>query len=91
MNQRPDVAQLRKRMLIFYFAAGVNLLMALWIWSAGSGQAPRGTLALIMVVFLAFAGLNYYMARRINKFLQRQPVSGSAASTAANVANKVNE
>ena len=90
MNQRPDGAQLRKRMLIFYFAAGVNLLMALWVWSAGSGQAPGGTLTLITLVFLAFAGLNYYMARRINKFL-RQSASGSAASTAANAANKVNE
>lgn len=91
MNQRPDLAQLRKRMLIFYFASGVNLLMGLWVWSAGAGQAPGGTLTLIMLVFLAFAGLNYYMARRINKFLRRQTIPGSAASTAANAANKVNE
>ena len=91
MNQRPNLAQLRKRMLIFYFAAGVNLLMALWVWSAGSGQAPYGTLTLITLVFLAFAGLNYYMARRINKFLQRPTAPGPAASTAANAANKVNE
>jgi hypothetical protein len=89
MNQRPDLAQLRKRMLIFYFASGVNFLMALWVWSAGAGQAPRGTLTLIMLVFLAFAGLNYYMARRINKFLRRQSAPG--ASTAANAASKVNE
>jgi hypothetical protein len=91
MNQRPDVAQLRKRMLIFYFAAGVNLLMGLWVWSVGSGQAPHGTLTLITFVFVAFAGLNYYMARRINKFLRRPTASGPAASTAANAANKVNE
>jgi hypothetical protein len=91
MNQRLDLAQLRKRMLIFYFAAGVNLLMALWVWSAGSSQAPRGTLTLIMLVFLAFAALNYYMARRINKFLRRQSAPGSAPSTAANAASKVNE
>jgi hypothetical protein len=91
MNQAPNPAQLRKRMLIFYFAAGVNLLMALWVWSVGSGQTPHGTLTLITLVFLAFAGLNYYMARRITKFLLRQGAPGSAASTAANAANKVNE
>jgi hypothetical protein len=91
MRQPPDLAQLRKRMLIFYFAAGVNLLMGFWVWSVGSGQAPHGTLTLIMLVFLAFAGLNYYMARRINKFLRQPTASGRAASTAATAANKVNE
>jgi hypothetical protein len=89
---RLDPAQLRKRMLIFYFAAGVNFLMALWVWSAGSTQTGGGTLTLIMLVFLAFAGLNYYMGRRIGRFLRRaanapQPGTASAAQSAG----KVNE
>ena len=58
---------IRKRMLMFYFAAGVNLLMAFWVSSAGGGQVAGGTLTVIMLIFLFFAGLNYYMARRIAK------------------------
>jgi hypothetical protein len=61
-----DYASLRKRILMFYFAAGLNLLMGLYVISAG-GVAERGTLWLIAVVFLAFAGLNYYMARLLTK------------------------
>lgn len=60
-------ARLRKRMLLFYFAAGLNLVMALWVLSVGSGQVAKGTLSLIMLIFLAFAGLNYYMARLLQK------------------------
>ena len=89
MTQQVDPPQLRKRMLLFYFAAGVNFLMAFWVWSVGAGQAAAGTLTLIMVVFLAFAGLNYYMARRISKFL-RQLMLGSARASSATT-NKVNE
>jgi hypothetical protein len=88
MNQRVDPAQLRKRMLLFYFAAGVNFLMAFWVWSVGASQAPGGTLTLITLVFLAFAGLNYYMARRISKFLRQTPGSTPRGSATT---NKVNE
>ena len=91
--QRPqlDPRQLRKRALIFYFAAGVNVLMAFWVWSAAGGKTGSGTLLLITLVFLVFAGLNYYMARRIGKFL-RQLTSGSPPVSDATRANpKVNE
>ncbi len=87
MSQRVDPAQLRKRMLLFYFAAGVNLLLAFWVWSVGAGQTAAGTLTLIMLVFLAFAGLNYYMARRISRFLRATP----GDSTARPPANEVNK
>lgn len=60
-------ARLRKRMLMFYFAAGVNLVMAVWVISAGAGQVATGTLAIILVMFLAFAALNFYMARVLRK------------------------
>ena len=59
--------RIRKRMLMFYFAAGVNLLMAFWVSSAGGGNVAGGTLTVIMLIFLFFAGVNYYMARRIAK------------------------
>jgi polyferredoxin len=73
MSQKPPIDErelyerLRKRMLMFYFAAGLNLVMAMWVMSMGVGQAPGGTLMIIMTIFLAFAGLNFYMARLLQK------------------------
>ena len=60
--------RLRKRMLMFYFAAGINLVMAVWIFAVGSTQVASSTVWTVMLIFLAFAGLNFYMAR----VLQRQ-------------------
>jgi hypothetical protein len=59
--------RLRKRMLMFYFAAGINLVMAMWVMSAGGGQVAGSTLLLITGLFLAFAALNFYMARVLRK------------------------
>jgi hypothetical protein len=59
--------RLRKRMLMFYFAAGINIVMALWVASAGAGQVPGGTLAAILLAFVGFAGLNFYMARVLKR------------------------
>jgi hypothetical protein len=59
--------RLRKRMLMFYFAAGINFVMALWVLSVGSGKVDAGTLWLIVLIFLAFAALNFYMARVLKR------------------------
>jgi hypothetical protein len=77
VSQRLDPKQLRKRMMLFYFACGVNLLMAFWVWSVGSGHAAGNTLTGIMLVFLLFAVVNYYMARKIGKYLRRLGAGGS--------------
>lgn len=69
-NPAPDLdlySRLRKRMLMFYFAAGINLVMALWVLSMGSGQVASGTVMIVMLIFLAFAALNFYMARVLKK------------------------
>ena len=60
--------RLRKRMLMFYFAAGINLVMAVWIAAVGSTQVASATVWTVMLIFFAFAALNFYMAR----VLQRQ-------------------
>lgn len=77
LNPKLDPVQLRKRVILFYFAAGVNLLMAFWVGSVGGGstQAGGASVTLITLVFIAFAGLNYYMARKLQKYL-RQLVEG---------------
>jgi hypothetical protein len=72
LNPKLDPVQLRKRVLLFYFAAGVNLLMALWVGSVGgSSQAGGGTVTLVTLVFIGFAGVNYYMARKLQKYLKQ--------------------
>ena len=52
---------------MFYFAAGINLVMALWVMSVGVGQVAGGTLVVILAIFLGFSGLNFYMARQLRK------------------------
>ena len=78
-----DYAAVRKRVLMFYFAAGLNLLMGAYVMSAGSAVAERGTVWLIAIVFLAFAGLNYYMARTLAKRWETQVRQRNAAGQGA--------
>jgi hypothetical protein len=59
--------RLRKRILMFYFAAGINMLMALWVLSVGAGKVASDTLWLIVLIFLTFTALNFYMARKLKR------------------------
>ena len=61
-----DPAALRKRVLVFYFAAGLNVLMGLYVVSAGSAVAQQHLVA-DRIRFIAFGGINYYMARMLVK------------------------
>jgi len=91
MNPQLNPAQLKKRVLLFYFAAGVNLLMAFWVASAGgSSQASGGTITIITLVFIGFGGLNYYMARKLQKYLRRlmQERGGVAPAEAQDATDK---
>jgi positive regulator of sigma E activity len=67
-----DEKNVRKRILLFYFAAGLNLCMSMYVFAAGAGQMAGGTLALITAIFLAFAGVNFYVARMLRKRLDAQ-------------------
>lgn len=58
---------LRKRIIMFYVAAGLNLGMGFFVLTAGGGTVTRGTLWLISAVFLLFAALNYYIARSLRR------------------------
>ena len=60
-------SRLRKRMLMFYFAAGINLVMSVWVLAAGVGKVATATLAVVLLMFVIFTALNFYMARVIKK------------------------
>ncbi|MGZ8267712.1 MAG: hypothetical protein ACXW20_09170 [Burkholderiales bacterium] len=66
MNQ-PTLDNIRKRILMFYFVGGVNLFMAVYVMSAGAGTVAGGTLTTIAFIFIAFAALNFYVARTLRK------------------------
>ena len=62
---QPTLDSLRKRILLFYFVGGVNLFMAVYVISAGAGSVEPGKLTSIAVIFIVFAVLNFYLARRL--------------------------
>ena len=72
--------QLRRRILMFYFAAGINLMMAVWVMSVGSSQVSGGVLGLIAFVFLAFAAVNFYVAKWLRKKWEEQVRQRAAAA-----------
>ena len=63
MTRTEQIAALRKRVLMLYFAGGANIVMALLVLSAGAGTP--GIVA--MLVFLGFAVLQFLMARNVQK------------------------
>ena len=70
MNQ-PTLASLRKRLLLLYFAGGVNLFMAIYVMSAGAGVIDATKLTTIAVIFIVFALLNFYLARKLRTQMSR--------------------
>jgi membrane protein implicated in regulation of membrane protease activity len=61
-------ASIRKRIQMFYFAAGANIVMGILVLFAAGW--PTGVLA--MLVFAAFSVLQFYMARNMRKRWEEQ-------------------
>jgi hypothetical protein len=68
---QPNLDGIRKRILLFYFAGGVNLFMAIYVMSAGAGTVEPTKLATIAVIFIVFALINFYVARRLRTQFNR--------------------
>ena len=86
MNYPMD-PKVRKRIWMFYFAAGINIVMAMYVVAVGSGYVPGGTLGLITVVFMGFAFLNFYLAKNLRKRWEeqvRQHLSNAASREQVN-------
>jgi membrane protein implicated in regulation of membrane protease activity len=67
LNPNPLTPEgVRKRILVLYFAGGVNLFMAYLMWASG-GSAESGNLKTAAVVFLVFAALNFYLGRKLRR------------------------
>ena len=73
--------KLKRRILMFYFAAGINLVMAVWVMSVGTGHAPGALLGLISFVFIAFAVVNFYVAKSLRRKWEAQARERAANPT----------
>jgi hypothetical protein len=60
----PTLDAIRKRILLFYFATGVNLFMAVVVSSADGATISSGMRMTMALVFIAFALVNLYMAKK---------------------------
>lgn len=64
--------RLRKRMLAFYFAGMVNLLIGLYVLVAGAAHMGQGTALLVALFFLGFAAVDFYFPRAMKKKWQEE-------------------
>ena len=79
-ERMPD--QLRRRILMFYFAAGINIIMAMW--AGASGVVAGGMLTAIILVFLGFAWMNFYVAKMLRKKWEAGARQRAAAAQSQN-------
>jgi hypothetical protein len=72
--------RLRKRILAFYFAGVVNLVLGVYVLLAGAANMGRDTALLVALFFLGFAAVDFYFPKIIKrKWLEEQAkMSGQA-------------
>ena len=59
--------RLKKRILAFYFAGVVNLVLGVYVLLAGIGTMESGTAMLIALFFLGFAAVDFYFPHALRK------------------------
>ncbi|MBI4195674.1 MAG: hypothetical protein HY526_11405 [Betaproteobacteria bacterium] len=59
--------KLRKRILAFYFAGVVNLILGIYVLVEGPRFMGQGTATLVALFFLGFALVDFYFPRLMKK------------------------
>lgn len=59
--------KLKKRIIMFYAAGVVNLVVGLYILLFGRGFLPDDKVTILLVFFLGFAALDFWMPQLIKK------------------------
>jgi pilus assembly protein TadC len=67
VDQQELEKRLKKRILAFYFAGAVNLLLGLYVLVAGGAHLGQGSTMLIALFFLGFAAVDFYFPRSMKK------------------------
>jgi hypothetical protein len=64
--------RLRKRILAFYFAGVVNVVLGVYVLLAGAAHMGSGTALLVALFFLGFAAVDFYFPQIIKKKWREQ-------------------
>ena len=59
--------KLKNRMLAFYFAGAVNLVIGLYVLFYGAAHMSRGMALLVALFFLGFAAIDFYFPTMMQK------------------------
>ncbi len=59
--------KIRKRMLAFYFAGFLNLMLGLYVLFNGRALVEQGMWYLLLVFFFGFAVVDFWFARTLRK------------------------
>ena len=59
--------RLRKRILAFYFAGVINVVLGVYVLVAGAAHMGKGTASLVALFFLGFAAVDFYFPQIIKK------------------------
>jgi hypothetical protein len=67
MTEQELQKKLKNRMLAFYFAGVVNLVIGLYVLFYGAAYMSRGAALLVALFFIGFAALDFYFPRMMQK------------------------
>ena len=59
--------RLKKRIVMFYGAAVINVFLGLYVFIEGSSFLPKDTATWLVIFFLTFAAVDFYMPYAIKK------------------------
>ena len=59
--------RIRKRVLAFYFAGFLNLILGLYVLLYGRNLVEQGTWYLLLAFFFGFAAVDFWFARNLRK------------------------
>jgi hypothetical protein len=67
MTEQELQKKLKNRMLAFYFAGVVNLVIGLYVLFYGAAYMSQGAALLVALFFIGFAALDFYFPRMMQK------------------------
>jgi hypothetical protein len=79
--------RLRKRILAFYFAGVVNVVLGVYVLLAGAAHMGSGTALLVALFFLGFAAVDFYFPQIIKKKWREQQAQSSGQARSPDGAN----
>ena len=80
--------RIRKRVLAFYFAGFLNLILGLYVLLYGRNLVEQGTWYLLLAFFFGFAAVDFWFARKMRKQWREVQARLAAQEAAAKTGDK---